>query len=417
MRKGVITIEDRKTALINGIIITPTEALYAHAVIVCGNVIESIIPEEDVQTLSETVKKIDCNGQYILPGLIDIHSDMIENIIVPRKGIVFPVEIALFEADRQLIGQGITTIYHSISIANTTICNRSRTLSVNEMLNIGEAINKYEADLLIHHRFHARLELNTVEACEDINALLDQGVIHELSLMNHTPGQGQYASLEAFRAEILKQYGEISESRISDIIEVCRNKPLLTQEQINNLVNHAIYCGVPLALHDVETEDQLNFMMEHGIKICEFPLNKCIAARAFAKGLYCVVGAPNVLRNGSHNQNVSALDLLSDKTATILSSDYYSPALLKTIFYIPKISSISLVEAVKFATYYPACAVKIDNEYGSIAPGKKADLIIVNLNRGIPLVTSTFVDGINRLQLNYEEVYYETGRQDYATTK
>ena len=149
-------MSQKATILANGLIVLQHEVLQGNAIVICGEKIEDIVSIEEATHLKNVSDYIDCSGLYIIPGLIDIHSDMVETIIVPRKGLTFSNEIALHEADRQLIGHGITTIFHSISIANSTICNRERTLSVPQMISIGDAINKYDSQLLIHHRFHAR---------------------------------------------------------------------------------------------------------------------------------------------------------------------------------------------------------------------------------------------------------------------
>ena len=191
-------------------------------------------------------------------------------------------------------------MYHSISIANSTICNRKRTLSVKQMIDIGDDIFKYHKEMLINHRFHARLELNTIEAYSPILERLKNGVIHELSLMNHTPGQGQYSSLEVFKVEIRKQYGDISPKKVNEIICECQNKPLLSQCQIQNLLKTAQKKNIPIAFHDVEKESQLKFMKENGISICEFPLNFDIAQKAHEQGFYNLV--KKIKQEGGHHQ-------------------------------------------------------------------------------------------------------------------
>lgn len=397
----------KKTILSNGFIVLRQEILQGYAIILCGDKIEDIVPVRETSYIENVFEHIDCSGLYIIPGLIDIHSDMVETIIVPRKGLIFNNEIALHEADRQLIGHGITTIYHSISIANSTICNRKRTLSVPQMIGIGDAIKQYNAQLLIHHRFHARLELNTIEAFESILQRMKSNTIHELSLMNHTPGQGQYASLDTFKVEIRKQYGDISESQMLSVIEECQAKPLLTSDQISELLECATSMGIPVAFHDLETDDQLSFMKKYGIRIGEFPLSTSIAATAAADMVFNVVGAPNILRKGSHNKNASATELLKNGWAKIICSDYYSPALLPAIFMLPQISQIPLPEAISFATYYPAQAVHLDHTYGSIAPGKNADIIVVDDRSIVPKVLIAFVDGKKKYQLNYGETINE----------
>jgi len=387
------------TTLINGKIVTENAILENFVLRIKEEYIDRIVSRD---TSIEYGEIIDCNGNYIMPGLIDIHSDVIENIIVPRKGIIFDNHTALVEVDRELASQGITTMYHSISIANSTICNKKRTLSVEQMIAIGDDIALYNKDLLINHRFHARLELNTTEAYSQIIERLENGIIQELSLMNHTPGQGQYSSLNVFKKEILKQYGNISSERVDEIISECKNKPLLTRQQIQKLLEIAQKNFIPIAFHDIESEEQLNFMKISGIKICEFPLNIEVAKKAHLQGLHTLVGAPNIVRNGSHNKNVSALELVKSGYANIICSDYYTPALLRSLFIIVQKTDLSLYEAVKCFTLNPAIALGIQNEYGSLAVGKRADIIIVANNSQIPKVHKTIVNGKVKMELNYE---------------
>lgn len=385
--------------LINGKIITENTILENSVLRIKSGYIDKIAGCNEDMEYGEV---IDCTGKFIMPGLIDIHSDVVENIIVPRKGIIFNNYLALSEVDKELACQGITTIYHSISIANSTICNRKRTLSVDQMITIGDDISKYRKEMLINHRFHARLELNTIEAYLKILKRLKNGVIQELSLMNHTPGQGQYSSLEVFKVEIRKQYGDISSERIDEIIHGCQNKPLLSQHQIQNLLETAQKNNIPIAFHDVELEIQLNFMKENRIKICEFPLNFDIAKKAHEQGLYNLVGAPNVIKNGSHNKNVAALELIKAGYAHVICSDYYTPALLQSLFIIAKNTNIPLYEAVKYSSLNPAIALGIQDEYGSIAEGKRADIIIVSNDMPIPRVCKVIINGKVKVELNYE---------------
>ena len=310
------------TVLTNGTVVLENSILEDGAVLINGTRIEYIGPSSSIK-VHENMKIYNCMGNFILPGLIDIHSDAIENVIVPRKGIIFNVDFAIHEIDRQLASQGITTTYHSISIANSTICNRKRTLNIKKLLNIEKYINKYpENQLLINHKFHARLEITSVNICNDLIKLLEKGKIHEISIMDHTPGQGQYSNLEIFKKEITKQYGYLSDKKKDLIVKQCQHKKKINQKILKNILMLAHRMNIPTAFHDVHSEKQLQWMQMHHIKICEFPLNLKIASYASSRGYSCVVGAPNVLQGKSHNHNASAIDLLIYKHANILCSDY-----------------------------------------------------------------------------------------------
>lgn len=189
---------------------------------------------------------------------------------------------------------------------------------------------------------------------------------------------------------------------MDEIIRECQNKPLLSKCQIQSLLKVAQKNHVPIAFHDVELDIQLNFMKENGITICEFPLNLEIAKKAHQQGFYNLVGAPNVIKNGSHNKNIAALELIKAGYAHIICSDYYTPALLQSIFVIAQNTNIPLYKTVKYSTLNPAIALGIQGEYGSIAVGKKADIIIVSNDTSIPKVSRVIVNGKVKMELNYE---------------
>lgn len=386
--------------LINGIIVTDSCALYEHVLIIHGGYIIAIKNQKSF-TDNEVDEVYDCQGKYIFPGLIDIHSDAIENFIVPRKGIVFDTALALHEIDRYLIARGITTIYHSISIANSTICNNKRTLTVEEMLKLGEYLSVNTEKLLIRHQFHARLEINTSEAFNPVLKQIEKGTIKELSFMDHTPGQGQYRDVETFRKEIVKQYGNIPIEKQNEIISQCISKTKLNQQQIQLLIDAAKKHQIPIAYHDVETVGQVEWMRLQGIKICEFPLSMHIAKKAKESGLWCLVGSPNVLKNGSHNNNASATNLINNNYADILCSDYYPPSLLRSIFTLASNENIPLHKAVKLASKNPADAIGLGRELGSLSIGKIADIIVIDFINCMPTVVDAFIGGQHCLSYRY----------------
>lgn len=377
--------------LFNGTIVTENEILKNHSIIIKNGIIDSVIPNEKVN-LNVDLPKVDCDNKYILPGLIDIHSDSIEKIIVPRKGVKFGINLAINEIDQQLVHQGITTIYHSLTMASTTICNNVRTIKPSDIFDLCDLlINK--TNFLINHRIHIRLELNTVEVYEDLTNYINNGLVHELSFMDHTPGQGQYKNILEFEKVIKQQYGNISKEEREKIIKICTEKEKLSYDKLLNLILLANKKCIPIAYHDVESEKQVDWMISNGIKICEFPLNSCVSEYALKKGLYCVVGAPNVLLGKSHYNNASAIELLRKNQANVLSSDYFSPSLLIAIFKLYQDGNVSLNTAVNFASLYPAKALGISKNYGSIENNKIADLIIVDKKDKFPKVIMTIVNG------------------------
>lgn len=389
------------TILYNGYIVTPTQVLSGYSIIIEEEKISDIISNEQVEKNLHN-RFYDCTGKYILPGIIDIHSDVIEKVLVPRKGIVFDNAIALNEIDRQLICQGITSIYHSMSIAETTICDRYRTLNVGVNFQlcdyIYQNIHKYSA----HHYFHARFELNSVNAYGGLLERIQNGKISELSFMDHTPGQGQYKDLDTFRKVIQQQYGKVSTQKSNEIIQKCQKKDKLDSQLLDELISAAHENNITMAYHDVEFIDQLKWMMANGLMICEFPLNRTVASDAIKNNMFVVVGAPNIVLGGSHNNNISALELLKNDLANIICSDYYSPSILYAIFKLYKEYDFPLYQAVNYATINPARAMKIDKDFGSITKGKYADIIVVDAAENIPRVNLCFIKGKQHLSF---EIY------------
>lgn len=373
--------------LTNGKIVTKDTVLYGYDLIIENDKIKDICCSSGAKYSCDVV---DCNENYIMPGLIDLHCDTLESIVVPRKGLVFDVDYALLQSDRQLISQGITTIYHSISVANSTIVNRKRTLSVEEQLKIGECIKKAK-NLLINHKYHARLELNTIDAYDTVINMIKNNEIDELSLMDHTPGQGQYHDLEMFKKEIDKQYGELNETNKNKIIQTCQSKKKFTIEQLQYIISLCNTHKIPMAYHDVDNKKIVKWMKTNNFSICEFPLTLSVAQDIRESNLYTLVGAPNIIHGKSHNNNTSAIELLKHGLAQIICSDYYSPAMLLSIFKLKEIG-FKLEEAVCFASYFPAQALGLCNK-GCIAVGNIADIIIVHKNKSLPYVTSAFVNG------------------------
>lgn len=384
------------TILYNGNIVTPTKVLYGYSIVINNERISDIIPNDQVDG-KKYAEFYDCSGKYVLPGIIDIHSDVIEKVLVPRKGIIFDSAIALNEIDRQLICQGITSIYHSMSIAETTICDRYRTLNVDVNFRLCDYIFQNKHKYSAHHNFHARFELNSIHSYEGLLVRIQQGKISELSFMDHTPGQGQYKDLDTFRKVIEQQYGKVSSEKSNQIIEKCQKKDKLNNSLLNKLICSANENKIPIAYHDVEFPEQLKWMLLNGLNICEFPLSISVAKEAVKNTMFVVVGAPNIVLGGSHNNNISALELLQNDLANIICSDYYSPSILFSIFKLYREHNFPLYKAVNYATINPAKAMKIDKQFGSITIGKYADIIVVDESENIPRVNLCFIMGKQHL--------------------
>lgn len=365
------------------------------------------IEDGRIQEISEaerTAKRvINAYGRYLMPGFIDVHSDRIEQFILPRPTAKMDFELALKECERELLHQGITTMYHSFSLYQNEFLGKSPLRTQENVEKMAQLIGSiHERSHLIHHRFHLRLEIDFLEAFPIARKMLEDNMIHELSFMDHSPGQGQYRSLEVY-ANTVRTYGgeESKKMDMEEIIHYHDDKPLLSMNQMRELTELAHAHGITVASHDDDTEAKLAVNRQIGVDISEFPITIKTAEAARKMGFYTVVGAPNILLGGSHSGNMSAAEALKAGCADILCSDYFPPAILHGIFHMAEHYGCSLPEMVTKATLNPAKAMRMDEDYGSVEMGKKADLLVVEVLDGYPVITHVLVDGRPTSRVEY----------------
>lgn len=382
----------------NGRIITPEGVIDNKILMIDDDRISGFSDREE-----GAQKVIDAHGRYIMPGIIDVHSDKIEQYIAPRPTSQMDFEFGLKVCERDLLGSGITTMYHSISLFQDEFFGKSPLRTKENVQRMADLIaGIHLRNHLIHHRFHLRVEIDNLEAFDIVKEMIHQGKVHLISFMDHTPGQGQYRSLEVYSNTISKYNGkEIDSLGLEGVVEYHKNKPMLSFDQLKELTDLAHGKGIGVASHDDDTEEKLAVNEKIGVDISEFPITLETAKAAKARGFYTVVGSPNILRGGSHSGNMSAADAILLDCADLICSDYYPATVLNSIFYMHEKHGISLAEMVKKATLNPARAAKIDQDYGSIQPGKKADLLIVDQLDGYPVITHVLVDGKTTSRIEY----------------
>ena len=386
-------------AIKNGRIVLPDRILDGKTLVLDGDRIHSI--GEEIPP--EAGKVIDAHGRFITPGFFDVHSDKIEQFILPRPTAQFDFELALKECERELLHLGITTIYHSFSLLKDELFGKSPLRTRENVEKMAALIRDiHDRNHLIHHRFHLRIEIDNLDAYAIAKAMIAQGLAHEISFMDHSPGQGQYRNLEIYQKTIRKYHGrEIEELGFEKVLEMQRNKKTLSFEQLKELCQFAHENGVAVASHDDDTLEKLDMNREIGVDISEFPINLEAAKYARDLGFATVVGAPNILLGGSHSGNMSAAEAIQAGCAEILCSDYYPPAILHSIFAMHLKHGVPLPEMVKKATLNPAKAMGLGEAYGSIEPGKKADLLVIGILDGYPVITHVLVDGRTTSRVEY----------------
>jgi alpha-D-ribose 1-methylphosphonate 5-triphosphate diphosphatase len=396
-----------RKCIFNAVVVTPDELLSNHALITREDTIVSILPMDDLNSYDkggEEMLYFDARGGYVMPGFIDIHSDYIEGILQPRPTCLMEFETGLREAEKQLLGHGVTTIYHSLSLMNGVGINGRHSFRKKDNLEKLAGLIKdfHEGYHLIRHRFHARYEIDNLDIYDYLVDLLSHGSIHELSFMDHTPGQGQYRNLEIYSQSYGSWNTAQSGKNMEEILAEAKRKPIASHEMLKRLAALAHERKIPLASHDDDTVEKLALMKnEFGVQISEFPIELEVAKKAHDEGMQVVVGAPNVMLGGSHAGNLSALDAIKAGAADILCSDYYPASLLHSVFRLEEDGILSLPAAVRMLTCNPAKAMGIDAEYGAMEVGKKADIVVIRKIHGRPMVYKCFIDGRTVLQFEY----------------
>ncbi|MEC1177917.1 phosphonate metabolism protein PhnM [Metasolibacillus meyeri] len=387
-------------AIVNGVIVTEQQFLYDHVVFIEGTTIQQIVHQSEAQL--DGLEVIDANGGYVSPGFVDIHSDYIETIVSPRPNSLMNMTIGLRESERILMTHGITTIFHSLSYYGDDKYSHKAIRNPENVQKCVDAISaSHDEPHLIRHRLHARFEIDSIDQLQQLEKNITHGKVHLLSFMDHTPGQGQYRNLEIYK-DIMRGYRKMTDYEADTLIKEQIDKEKITLEDIERLSRLAISRNIAVASHDDDDVQKLGLVQSYGTTISEFPTTLDVAKEAKRLGLQTIAGAPNILLGGSHSGNLGAAEAIQARVIDVICSDYYPPAMLHGIFELTNKYEEDLHALFQLVTLNPAKAVNMAHEIGSIAAGKKADIIIIEqMADGYPVVTSTIVDGKVILQTNY----------------
>ena len=339
------------------------------------------IAEIKTGEIKSVKQKVDAQGRYLLPGLIDLHSDAIEKALEPRPNIFFPQNLVILEMDRLLAASGITTIFHSLSFAEGEIGVRSNHMAA----EIISEIHRLAPDLHLRTMTHARFELTDTGALPYLEELLQARKINLLSLMDHTPGQGQFQELTSFK----NYFGTVYQKGEEELEQIIQQK-YSAQKTLSATVDHVVsLChslAIPLASHDDDSPAKIKWLKENGIGISEFPVS-------LEAEIAVCLGAPNILRGNSQGKNLSGRQAIGSGCGDILCSDYAPITLVHSVFALYQLGLLPLEAAVNMVSLNPAKAVDLAEQTGSIELGKDADLILVDLSKEVPSLVKTWVRG------------------------
>ena len=334
----------------------------------------------------------DAGGDLIMPGLIELHTDHLEAHYVPRPKVFWNPVAAVISYDGQLATSGITTVFDSLRVwredGAEDVDGRAGILAA--------AITSARDDDILRadHFLHLRCEVPMPNALDELRALIDRPDVRLMSLMDHTPGQRQFRDEGKLRDYYRGKGGGKSDAELDVMFE--RRAAFQKSHAATNLraiVAQAQAHEIPLASHDDTTDENVCDAIRDRVSVAEFPTTM-EAARALHKAdIAILMGAPNVVRGGSHSGNIAAVDLAREGLLDILSSDYVPSSLLMGALQLPwHVPAIDLAAAVRTVTKAPAEAVGL-HDRGEIAAGKRADVIRVHVAGDIPVVRAVWREG------------------------
>ena len=311
---------------------------------------------------------LDARGLYVLPGIVDIHGDAFERQLQPRPGIGFPIDLALADTEAQLLANGITTAFHGVTLSWEP---GLRSLEAWRAIQAGLAAGRFACDM----RVHLRWEAYNLDALDDALADIAAGRVHLLAFNDHTPSilrklkdpveGAKYAGRAGMKLAEFAALAERVGARADEI-----------PAAHDRLAAAARAASIPVASHDDDTIPLRDHFRALGARICEFPIAEEVGHAARAAEDHVVMGSPNVVRGRSHLGWASAALMAEAGVCSVLSSDYFYPAMLRAAFTLAARGTLGFATAWNLVSANPARAAGLDDR-GTVAPGKRADLIAV----------------------------------------
>lgn len=342
---------------------------------------------------SQLPQALDAQGGWLLPGFIELHTDNLDKFFTPRPKVDWPAHSAMSSHDALMVASGITTVLDAVAVGDVRDGGH-RLDNLQKMIDA--IVNSQNAGLnRAEHRLHLRCELPHETTLPLFEKLMDTSVLSLVSLMDHSPGQRQFATPQKYREYYQGKY-HMNDEQMDDFqqeqIALSRRWSQPNREAI---AAHCRERNISLASHDDATAAHVEESLALGSVIAEFPTTEEAARASHNSGLQVLMGAPNIVRGGSHSGNVAAHHLASLGLLDILSSDYYPASLLDAVFRIANDESnaFSLPQAVRMVTRNPANALGLKDR-GEIAEGKRADLVLARAHGDHYFVQNVWRQGI-----------------------
>ncbi|MBD8120633.1 alpha-D-ribose 1-methylphosphonate 5-triphosphate diphosphatase [Pseudomonas lutea] len=330
------------------------------------------------------------NGDYLLPGLVELHTDNLEKHLSPRPGVDWPSASAVMSHDAQIIAAGITTVFDALSIGDVNPKGKR----MQQLPGMVEAIAQANAANMTRaeHRLHLRCEVCHPDTLSVFRDLVEQPLVQLVSTMDHSPGQRQFALESKYREYYMGKYHLSSEQMDAFIVEQVANSKTYSDRYRRAIVDICLERGLSVASHDDATLAHVEESAAYGMTIAEFPTTLEAAQGCRRLGMSVLMGAPNIVRGGSHSGNIAAARLAEEGLLDILSSDYYPASLLQAAFTLGAqleaaggSTGAGLARAVSTVSLTPARSAGLYDR-GEIRVGLRADLIHARAVGTLPII-------------------------------
>lgn len=334
---------------------------------------------------------IDLDGAYLAPGMVELHTDNLERHISPRPKVSWPHRSAILAHDREMAGNGITTVFDAIRVGSIVSGNSGR--YGRYARQIADEILETQASgfLRISHHMHLRAEICSETLIEELAEFSDADRVGILSMMDHTPGQRQFTDLVKYEMYVRGKHS-FTDAGFRDHIEFLYTlQDRLGHAHEAAAVQAAKRLDATLASHDDTTAAQVATSAAYGVTVAEFPTTVEAADACHARGIATIMGAPNLIRGRSHSGNVAADELAQMGRLDILSSDYVPSGLLMAAVQLGEIWG-NLAQGMMTVTARPAQAVGLTDR-GALRAGLRADLICFRVLDGTPILQETWCAG------------------------
>lgn len=376
--------------MLNEQILTNASVVSAQGVFL-GTVVlrDGLISEVD-DRVSHLPQAQNLNGDYLLPGLVELHTDNLEKHLSPRPGVDWPSASAVMSHDAQIIAAGITTVFDALSIGDVNPKGKR----MQQLPGMVEAIAQANAANMTRaeHRLHLRCEVCHPDTLSVFRDLVEQPLVQLVSTMDHSPGQRQFALEFKYREYYMGKYHLSSEQMDAFIVEQVANSKTYSDRYRRAIVDICLERGLSVASHDDATLAHVEESAAYGMTIAEFPTTLEAAQGCRRLGMSVLMGAPNIVRGGSHSGNIAAARLAEEGLLDILSSDYYPASLLQAAFTLGAqleaaggSTGAGLARAVSTVSLAPARSAGLYDR-GEIRVGLRADLIHARAVGTLPII-------------------------------